>query len=156
MTAASSVFAAEEISNFMSHLFGLDVRTGESAWEAEESVAAVATYVDGSDFVRGRIACDLRCAAMLGAALTQIPMRSIEDCLENNELSSNLRANAYEVFNISVNLFSYQQSSRVVLKDVAFGARACLPENTESWKSEDFRLSIDRYCSGMLRMIHRA
>lgn len=154
MSSASSIRIAEEIGQFMAHLFGLKVRAREITQCRFEPLAAVATYVDGSDFVRGRIACDQRCVAILGAALTQIPMTVVADSIENGELNGNLKANAHEVFNIAVNLFSYKQSSRVFLKNVAFEQNARLPDTERFPNFDDFCVSVDRYGDGFLRMIH--
>ncbi|MCA9135916.1 MAG: hypothetical protein KDB00_04135 [Planctomycetales bacterium] len=138
----------------MSNLFGLKVHAHCVTNGSFDPLAAVATYVDGSDFIRGQIACDHRCAAILGAALTQIPMSVVEDSIEKGELNGNLKANAHEVFNIAVNLFSYQQSSRVVLREVGFEQNARLPDSKRYPKYDDFCISVDRYGEGLLRMIH--
>ncbi|WP_182871008.1 hypothetical protein [Stieleria mannarensis] len=155
MSIASPTSFADEIGKFMTHLFGLKVSTTEiKAQEPSHPLAAVATYTDGHDLIRGQIVCDLRCVSILGAALTQIPMGVVDDSLETGELSANLRANAYEVFNICVNLFSYPQSRRVVLSEVRFEKQAEMPTMKPSWKSDAFQINIERYGSGFLRLIH--
>lgn len=156
-TTRTATFA-DEVGTFMHQLFGLKVSaTPIEPADVDPSdldpPAAVAVYVDGSDFIRGQIACDLRCVAMMGAALTQIPMGAVEDSIENEELSANLKANAYEVFNICVNLFFHQQSSRVVLREVRFGNQAVIADPQRSCNSQDYRINISRYGDGILRMI---
>lgn len=156
MSIASPAIPADEIGKFMNHLFGLKVSaTTIKPQEHIHPPAAVAIYTDGDGSVRGQIACDLRCVAILGAALTQIPMGAVADSLESGELSANLRANAYEVFNISVNLFSYRPSRRVVLSEVRFEQNAALAESQSSWRRDAFQINIERYGSGHLQLIHR-
>ena len=155
MSIARPAILADEIGKFMIHLFGLKVSATKI--KPEDHVhppAAVAIYTDGNDSVRGQIVCDLRSVAILGAALTQIPMGVVADSLQSGELSANLRANAYEVFNISVNLFFYRPSRRVVLSEVRFEQNAVMPEWQSAWKRDAFQINIERYGSGHLQMIH--
>ena len=154
MTTANSALMAEEIGHFMTHLFALKVQATEIDSASLCPLAAVATYVDGSDFVQGYLLCDLPCAAILGAALTHIPMQIVDDTVDNGELTKNLKDNASEVFNIAVNLFPNHRSSRLVLKGIRFDEKARLPPEDESRTGDDFRINVDRYGSGLLRIIH--
>ncbi|MEM6471459.1 MAG: hypothetical protein AAF802_17990 [Planctomycetota bacterium] len=148
MATANFENLAAESGSFLTNLLGLKVTVSEST--APDPVAVVAAYVDSNDVERAQILCDLSSAAMLGAALTQIPMGSVEDSIECGELSDNLKENVSEVFNISVNVLPNHDTHRFVLKEVRFGEEATSSDDVT--QSEDFEIEVQRYGKGHLRI----
>ncbi|MEM0926250.1 MAG: hypothetical protein AAGJ83_09470, partial [Planctomycetota bacterium] len=119
MATANPTDIASEAGDFLTSLLGLNVTVAESG--PPESVGVAVLYVDREDKVRAQILCDVPCAAILGAALTQIPMGTVSDSISSGELSANLQDNAAEVFNIAVNLLP-NHANRLVLKETIFGS----------------------------------
>lgn len=140
---------ANNISSFMTDLYGLKVKATENSDLQVNKLGAIATYVDDDGEIRGHIYCDFAGAAILGAALTQIPLGGVEDAIKNESLPANIRENISEVFNISVNLFPDHTSIRYVLKDVAFeaDADAVAKDLTPSVRVD---LDVTRYGKGSL------
>ncbi len=151
MTTTEKDVAGKELSDFIVNLFGIKTDVSPAPAISNDSLVIYASYVDDADDVRGYIACDIACGAILGAALTQIPMGAVEDCIKSGELSSSLKENLHEVLNIAVSLIPHQASKRVVLKDVTIAEGA--PEITGLTSSEDYVMKMARYGSGSLRII---
>lgn len=118
MSTTKPAVNSEEIGKFLSDLFGLSFTAKEDASLTCDTFGALATYVDGEGAAKGRILLDLQGAAILGAALTQVPMGAAEDAVETGTLPDNLRENVEEVLNIAVNVFPAQSTQRLVLKEV--------------------------------------
>ena len=144
---------ADNISSFMTDLYGLEVKASENAELKLSTIGAVATYTDDSDNVHGHIVLDLPAAAILGAALTQIPMGGVEDAISSGKLPDNIRENISEVLNIAVNLFPSHTTLRLVLQGVVFDAEA-----VEAAKDLPQVLSVDvsvqRYGDGGMFLSH--
>lgn len=151
MTTSNSENVAAEAGSFLSNLLGLQVSTTES--DAPESAAVSATYVDSDEVVRAHIICDLPSAAILGAALTQIPMGRVNDSIKEGKLADNLQENAAEVFNIAVNLLPNHETRRYVLKDVCFCDDSCMPALGDVEQCDDFELDVQRYGKGKMRVV---
>lgn len=117
MSTTKTPICVEETGKFFSDLFGLSFTAKEETLTCDK-FGALATYVDGEGAVKSRILLDLQGAAILGAALTQVPMGAAEDAVDAGELPDNLRENVEEVLNIAVNVFPAQSSQRLVLKEV--------------------------------------
>ena len=115
--SATETINATEFGQFLTDLYGLQITATEDASLKCEKFGALATYVDGDGNEKGYILCDLQGAAILGAALTQIPMGAVEDSVSAGALTDNLKENVGEVLNIAVNIFP--ATSRLVLKDVS-------------------------------------
>jgi len=120
MANAETTNLAEEAGTFFTGLFGLKVTATVDDSVVISDVGGVATYTNDTGEVRGRILADLRGAAILGAALTQIPMGRVDDACKTGQLPDNLQENLSEVLNISVNLLPGHFSQRLVLKAVDF------------------------------------
>ena len=150
MTTATS--NCEEISEFLTNLYGLSV-TVSAGTGAPESVGVSASYVDSEGAVKGHIHCDVAAAAVLGAALTQIPMGAVEDAVSTGVLPDNIRENVSEVLNIAVNLLPEQENNRLVLSGVEFGS---LADGVEGLSSVGvLELAIQRYdAKGLLQISH--
>lgn len=118
MTTDTQSVNAGEIAEFLTGLYGLEIKVEAEAGAVCETAGAMASYVDGEGVERGKILCDLPAAAILGAALTQVPMGAVEDAVASGTLPDNLSENVSEVFNIAVNLLPASQSARLVLKEV--------------------------------------
>lgn len=142
---------AEEATSFFTGLFGLKVTAEVDPSVDVDAVGALATYVNDEGEVKGRILCDLQGAAILGAALTQIPMGRVEDAVKEGSLPENLQENLSEVFNISVNLLPGHVSQRLVLQNAGFNADC---EGVDEAKAEGTALKLDvqRYGQCVLKI----
>lgn len=118
MTTDTHSVDAGEIAEFLTGLYGLEIKVEAAPGAVCESAGAMASYADSEGVERGKILCDLPAAAILGAALTQVPMGAVEDAVTAGKLPENLSENVSEVFNIAVNLLPASQSARLVLKEV--------------------------------------
>ena len=141
MSTTKPAVSAEEIGKFFSDLFGLSFTTKEDTSLTCDRFGVLASYVDGDGAVKGRILLDLQGAAILGAALTQVPMGAAEDAVDAGSLPDNLCENVEEVLNIAVNVFPAQGSQRLVLKTVTTDA-ADKPELTDAVA---LSLDVQRY-----------
>jgi hypothetical protein len=141
MTTTNQSVNAEEFGTFLSDLYGLKITAAEEAGLTCDKFGCLATYVDSEGNEKGRILCDLQGAAMLGAALTQVPMGAVEDAVSAGELPDNLSENVREVLNISVNVFPSHENQRLVLKDVSTEASE-LPPVADA---VPLKLEIQRY-----------
>jgi hypothetical protein len=141
---------AEEIGKFLTNLFGLGITAKEAGAIDSSKIIAVADYVDDAGSVRAVMACDLPCAAKLGAALTQIPMGAVEDTLESRSLPDNLAENLGEVFNIGVNIFPECYAQRLVVQNVTVNAEApaAFAAACEGKEVKSYTVDIQRYGSG--------
>ena len=146
MPTTKSGVNAEEAGKFFSDLFGLAFTAKEDASLTCDKFGALATYVDGEGAVKGRILLNLQGAAILGAALTQVPMGAAEDAVDAGALPDNLRENVEEVLNIAVNVFPAQSSQRLVLKEVSTSS-ADKPDVADA---AAISLEVQRY--GMCKM----
>ena len=153
MTTAQHTVHPADVSKFLTNLFGLAIKATECAPSGSVTFGAHATYVDDDGEVRGHIVCDLPAAAMLGAALTQIPMGAVEDALESACLSDSLRENLIEVLNITVNLFPDHCEHRFVLKEVLF-AESAIPEDKIA-STHHYEITIQRYGACRLAIQHQ-
>jgi len=151
MQATQQLPQANEVSDFLTSLYGLKIVAKGASVNSAADVSAFAEYVDDEGTIRGFIGCDLAGSAKLGAALTQIPMGAVEDTLEAGTLPGNLSENLAEVFNIVVNLFPECHIHRLVLGRTVFGeaATAAFAEHSET-ASVVFELDIQRYGTGVL------
>ena len=139
---------ASAVGEFLTTLFGLKTEAVDSETIPADSVYAIALYADDNGDIKACIACDLDCAAKLGAALTQIAIGAVEDAISAGELPDNLKANLSEIFNILVNLFTNQQTERLVLSSFAFGDEATTHLQKSPRNSSGFDLDIQRYGVG--------
>ncbi|MFK7821649.1 MAG: hypothetical protein AB8G99_23255 [Planctomycetaceae bacterium] len=141
-----------EISEFLTNLYGLSVTASASA-SKPEGVGVSASYVDSEGTVKGHILCDVAGAAVLGAALTQIPMGAVEDAVSTGSLPENIQENVSEVLNIAVNLVPGQDSNRLVLSGVQFGS---LADGVEGLTNDSvLELEVQRYdVKGLLQISH--
>jgi hypothetical protein len=115
-TTTTQAIDGSAVSSFLAGLFGCKVTASEDEGLTFDAPTTVATYVDGEGNVQGQIVCDLRTAAALGAALTQIPSSMVRDVERSGTLPENLRDNLGEVLNIAVNLFPKHVTNRLVLE----------------------------------------
>ncbi|MEO1527534.1 MAG: hypothetical protein AAFX06_19065 [Planctomycetota bacterium] len=142
MTTTDKTIDIGELAEFLTDLYGLDITGKESTATACAAPGALATYVTDEGEVRGHILCDVRAAAVLGAALTQIPKGGVDDAISSGQLPDNLRENIYEVLNISVNVFPHVK--RLVLRDVEFDSANITPED-HCKDATAIDLSVARY-----------
>ena len=144
MANAETTNLAEETASFLTNLYGLKVTAKEDSEVTDFSFGALGTYVNDDDEVKGKILCDLQGAAILGAALTQIPMGRVDDAVKSGSLPENLQDNLSEVFNISVNLLPGHHTHRLVLRETIFEAGST---DVDSIKSEGVGvvLEVQRY-----------
>lgn len=153
MTTTHAPIEGSEVGTFMSHLFGLDINATPGSAGTPDPLGALATYVDDQKTVRGMMVCDIAGAATLGAALTQIPVGLVKDCIKDKELAGNLRENLAEVLNIAVNLFPSHQSNRLVLREVSYLDEIQMPEDDGSSNVDSFTIDVARYGSGILQIV---
>jgi hypothetical protein len=141
-----------EISDFLTNLYGLKV-TAEAGTSKPESVGVSAAYVDSEGAVKGHILCDVAAAAVLGAALTQIPMGAVEDAVSSGTLPDNIRENVSEVLNIAVNLIPGEGDNRLVLTGVEFGT---LMDGVDGLSNDSLlAVEIERYgAKGLMQISH--
>jgi hypothetical protein len=144
MANAGTTSLAEESAEFFTGLFGLKTTASVDPSLELASVGCLATYTDDGGEVRGRIVCDLQGAAILGAALTQIPMGRVTDAVKSAELPDNLRENLSEVLNISVNMLPGHVDQRLVLRDVNFQPAEDELETAKA-SSTGVKLDVQRY-----------
>ncbi|MEL6106417.1 MAG: hypothetical protein AAFU85_10285 [Planctomycetota bacterium] len=142
MTTTDKTIDTAELAEFLTDLYGIDISGKDSDATTCDAPGALATYVNDDGEVRGHILCDVKAAAVLGAALTQIPKGGVEDAVESGQLPDNLRENIYEVLNISVNVFPHVK--RLVLRDVEFDAANINAEEVCK-SSSAIELSVARY-----------
>lgn len=152
MTTTLQIPVAEEIGDFLSNLYGLQVSTKPASPLDVEKARAMADYVDDQGNVKAVVACDISGAAKLGAALTQIPVGGVEDSIDEDELSNSLSENLLEVFNIAVNVFRESHSHRLVVNQITLGSEAAklTAEATSSAEATHYELDIERYGSGAI------
>mgnify|MGYP001793988747 CR=1 FL=1 len=153
MPTTHPAIEASDVGTFMSHLFGLDIDAAASSAATPSPLGALATYVDDQETVRGMMVCDVAGAAILGAALTQIPVGLVKDCIKDGELAGNLRENLAEVLNIAVNVFPSHQNNRLVLREVSYLDQIEMPESDGNWNSNEFTIDVARYGSGSLQIV---
>ncbi len=151
MPATAPIVETEEFGKFLTDLFALKVQSTDAATDTG-SIRATTEYVDSEGVLRGLIACDLACAARLGAALTQIPLGAVEDSLDAGALSDNLAENLAEVLNIAVNLFPECHSQRLVATTTTQGEEAStvFAEKTAGAAVCSFDIDIQRYGKGVV------
>ena len=131
-----------ELGEFLTSLYGLEISVANAADASYADFGALATYVDGEENVAGYILCDLPAAAMLGGALTQIPVGGVEDAIAAKEVPANLAENIHEVLNISVNIFPGSESRRIVLKDFTTDSSTEVPSTDNAVA---FDVDVQRY-----------
>ena len=118
MTTISDSVNADEIAGFLTGLYGLQVSVAADPGASCDVPGGMASYVDAVGTEKGRILCDLSAAAILGAALTQVPMGVVEEAISAGELPDNLAENVREVLNIAVSLLPGSHHARLVLDTV--------------------------------------
>lgn len=138
----------EDISGFLSMLYGLTVTATECKAMAPASRYVVANYVDDQGAPIAAIAADIAGAAKLSAALTQIPAGGVEDTIEAGELSPVLQDNLSEVFNILVNLFPTDDGTRLSFADASFDK----DQSPEFGESISIEIDIQRYSKGNIEL----
>ena len=144
MANAETTSMADEAATFFTGLFGLKVTASVDPALELSNVGGLATYVDDAGEIRGRILCDLQGAAILGAALTQIPMGRVDDAVRSGEMPDNLQENLSEVLNIAVNLLPGHISQRLVLRDVNFQPAEADLEAAKA-SASGLQLDVQRY-----------
>jgi len=148
MTTTTPESVSGEIAQFLTELYDLEITaTADDSIECQQ-FGVLASYVDSDENIKGQILCDLPLAAMLGAALTHIPMGGVEDAIASGRLPENLSDNLAEVLNIAVNLFPHHESSRLVLKDVVLEGTADQLQSLES--TVKLAVAIQRYGQGCM------
>jgi hypothetical protein len=138
----------EDISDFLSMLYGLTVTATQCDALAPASRYVVANYIDDQGTPVAAIAADIAAAAKLSAALTQIPAGGVEDTIKEGELSPVLQDNLSEVFNILVNLFPTDDGTRLSFADVSFDKNP-VPAFEESIS---IAIDIQRYSKGNIEL----
>ena len=145
-----------EVGEFLSNLFGLQIKGTEAGGVDPSSVRGFAAYCDDGGSLRAAIFCDIHCAAKLGAALTQIPIGGVEDAINDDSLPGNIAENLGEVFNIGVNIFHESNAPRLVMSSVATGAEAASAYSSQvadGTAVSCFELEIQRYGKGRLGVV---
>ena len=147
MATTLSLHHPTEISNFLASLYGLDIDVSEAEGLDASLIRACAEYVDGDGNVGGLIACSLKGAAVLGAALTRIPLGAAEDAASEGELTPTLAENAGEVFNIAVNLVPQSANRRLSFGNVTYGeeARSTFDARSNGTESNSYQLKMQQY-----------
>ncbi|MFT5523733.1 MAG: hypothetical protein ACI9HK_001681 [Pirellulaceae bacterium] len=150
MPTTQKVASGPEIIALLTNLYGLDIQAAQNTTSGT-GLVAIADYIDEDEEIRGFIGCDLNGSAILGAALTLIPMGSVEECLETGVLSDGIRENLAEVFNIAINLFSECKSRRLEIGEINFGdvAQQIAEEDFNDFEIVHFELTIARYGKGI-------
>lgn len=141
----ATLIPADDVQRLFKDLYGLPVAAAVCEDSSIEIFGALANYVDSTDTVKGRILCDMSAAAILGAALVQIPPGAVEDAVAEKKLPGTLRENVSEVFNIIVNIFPAHLTERLVLKDVQTDAA-----DVDTSNASVFTLTFPRYGEGKL------
>ena len=151
MSCALAMPTEEEIGEFFTNLLGLQVESTKAAAFDASRTQAAACYVDEGAILKAIIACDIECAAKLGASLTQVPMGGVEDAIDAGTLPENLAANLAEVFNISTNVFREAQSHRLVVDrtEMGDGATKVLRELNAGGSTTAYEIDIARYGTGL-------
>lgn len=113
----SNLPALKEVEDLLASLLGDDilVKPCEDAVTADGKVVR-ALYVNDQGSREKLVCCDLPFANGVGAALTRIPPREVQQACSAGEVPGNIYENLYEVLNICVNMFP--ADSHVVLGDV--------------------------------------
>ena len=144
----------------MNHLFTMLFGDETACQPAKAPVpldpgTVIGIYTDVSGAVRRAVACDLSFASSAGAALSLIPLATVNDAVKSGTLPDNILANLHEVMNISVNLFaeSYKErlefSNLVRFEGLADDAKASLQTGTKV----NFDVKFAQYPTGRVSLI---
>lgn len=139
----------ENISEFLSMLYGLTISATECEPLTADEKYVVATYVDDQEQPTAAIVADLAGAAKLAAALTQIPAGGVEDTIAAGELTPALQDNLSEVFNILVNLFPTDNETRLSFSEASYTENIAPPHEN----SVSVSLDIQRYDTGRIELL---
>ncbi|MFT4555735.1 MAG: hypothetical protein ACI93T_001542 [Porticoccaceae bacterium] len=147
MATTLSLPPSAEVGSFLASLFGLEVDACEAEGLDASLVRACAEYVDEDGHVGGLIACSLKGAAVLGAALTRIPLGAAEDAADEGALTPTLAENAGEVFNIAVNLVPQSFDRRLSFGNATYGeeARSTFAARSNRAEFSSYQLTMQQY-----------
>ena len=122
-----------------------------------EGPQVYASYKNLEGELEFAIACDVKLASSLGAALTRIPAGAARDAAESGEIPDNISENLYEVLNICSTIFADFDGQRILLDKVFLPNQEVDPgfsgklESTECLMQMDYEL--ERYDSGKMSFL---
>lgn len=142
----------ENVAKLLTSLLGEDVTvklTEETQLLDLSSVKAF--YVNDQGHPQKLLVCDLPFANSIGAALTRIPLATVEEANAALEVPQNIYENLYEVLNICVNVFPAKSNSHIVLGDVITPGQDADGADTNAIANMvTFEVDIPRYGVGLL------
>jgi hypothetical protein len=92
-------------------LLGTSMEIGPASGGFTEVPAAVAVYNDDSGAAVALIACDIKFASYMGAALAMIPPEVAAESVTAGVLHEDLAENLHEIMNIAARFFNYADKS---------------------------------------------
>lgn len=150
MQASINLPQPRETRNFLSDLLGVDVKV-EDCSDKLDPPSVLADYTDANNETRHFIACDNAGAAILGAALTVMPVGVTQEAIQSGELSETLLGNLEEVLNVAVNLFPQSSSHRIVIDKLYTGEEATAEyEKCSEIPQMHIAFTLPRYGSGKI------
>ena len=96
------------VKDLLSMVVGSEVAVQYAAQPAldEDTVGALARYVDDEGVLRALVAVDLQVANALGAALALLPVARVREAVEAGQVPADVLENLGEVFNVGTNLLN--------------------------------------------------
>lgn len=114
MSTSFDIPSNSSVSEMLAMLYGADI----DAVSADDSVADgsyVARFIDDSGALVGACICDPQFIGFSGAALSMIPKGGAEDMIEENDFSTTIMENFYEVMNICTTLLMTSSQNHLKL-----------------------------------------
>ena len=145
----------DAITKLLAVLYGEDLETEESDDE-EISDQYIAVFLDDEDKLAALCACDLAFVGYTGGGLSMIPAGGIEDMIDEEDLSSTLEGNFYEVMNICSKLMMVDSGAHLRLDKVlppGEEGAAAVAELEGRCTKQSFEVEIPRYGDGMMTVV---
>ncbi|MGJ8687140.1 MAG: hypothetical protein ACSHWQ_06645 [Spongiibacteraceae bacterium] len=116
MSTSFDIPSNESVSSMLAMLYGSDIETVT----ADDNVvdgSYVARFIDDNGALVGACICDPQFIGFSGAALSMIPKGGAEDMIEENDFSTTVMENFYEVMNICTTLLMTSSKNHLKLDD---------------------------------------
>ena len=137
------------VAELLTSLIGDDVIVKKSEDKIDADSADVkAYYVNGEGHPEKMVYCDLTFANGIGAALTRIPAREVEQAVTAKNVPDHIYENLYEVFNICVNIFPGDAAGHIVLGNVETPNKECEAVDAKPGEAITFTVDVPRYGIG--------
>ncbi|MDQ1519341.1 MAG: hypothetical protein QOI55_414 [Actinomycetota bacterium] len=147
--------AADRLRDVLGDLLGRKVSVAPArAVELGSETAAVADYHVDSGAVGVLCVADLRLTNALGAALTMVPPRTVDDAVASQSIDQPTIDNFREVVNIMTSLFNTADTPHLKFNDVHRLPSGLPPEAAMLLDGpkgrRDFDVTVDEYGSGTM------